>query len=81
MRDEYGDVNVYSEERYKALKAKANEGYSVLCEVIKKSETSLLGIVEFLRCAEKNEKMFYTKSKEYVEILKKLEDENTKTKF
>lgn len=80
-KDEYGEVAVFSEERYKAIKAKANEQYLAMCEIVKKSETALTGIVEFLRCAEKNERAFYGKSKEYVEILKKLEIESSKPKF
>lgn len=79
--DEFGHVNVFSEERLAKLKEKANEQHIQLCEIIKKSETALGAIVEFLGHAEKNERVFYTIAKAYIESLKAVENESYKPKF
>lgn len=79
--DEFGDVNVFSEERLAKLKSVANEQFTTMSEIIKKSEAALTGIVEWLKVAEKNERAFYTASKAYVETLKAIETEGIKVKF
>lgn len=79
--DEYGETNVFSEERLKKLKVTANTEFVVLCEIIKKSEMALTGFTEWAKAAEANERRFYASSKVYVETLKKIEEENNKTKF
>ncbi len=79
--DAYGELNVFSAERLASLKATANTEFVKLCEIIKKSETALTGIVEWLKAAEKNEHAFYTASKAYTEILKAIEEEGRKTTF
>ena len=80
-QEEFGDVNVFSEERLAKLKEKANTEYVTMCEIIKKSEMALTGIVEWLKAAEKNEFRFIAASKVYIETLKSIESENSKTKF
>ena len=80
-KDEYGEINVFSEERYSMLKAKANEQYVGLCEIIKRTETAIAGFKEWAQAAEMNEKRFYNSSKEYIETLKKVETEGYKPKF
>mgnify|MGYP001569847188 CR=1 FL=1 len=79
--DEYGEINVFSEERLAKLKGKANTEYVIMCEIIKKSEMALTGIVEWLKAAEKNEFRFASASKAYIETLKAVETENNKPKF
>lgn len=79
--DEFGDVSVFSEERLAKLKNVANEQFTTMSEIIKKSEAALLGITEWLKAAEKNERAFYTASKAYVETLKAIESETYKPKF
>lgn len=79
--DEYGDVNVFSEERLAKIKARANEEFVTMTEVIKKSETALTGFAEWSKAAEANERRFYVASKAYVETLKAVESENLKCKF
>lgn len=79
--DEFGELSVFSEERLAKLKATANEQFTAMSETVKKSQAALLGIVEWLKSAELNERTFYKESKEYVETLHLIEEENTKTKF
>lgn len=79
--DEFGDVNVFSDERLAKLKEKANTEFATMADIIKKSEMALEGIVEWLKAAEKNERAFYTASKAYVETLKAIETEMIKVKF
>jgi len=79
--DEFGDTNIFSDERLAKLKETANDQYTKMAEVIKKSEAALAGITEFLRVAELNEREFYGSSKAYVATLKLIEEENRKCKF
>lgn len=79
--DEFGDVNVFSEARLQALKDKANEQFTSLCEVILRAEAAIEGFAEWAKTAEKNEKVFHSKSKEYVATLKAIQDEGTKPVF
>lgn len=79
--DEFGDVNIFSEERLEKLKEKANGEFTSMCNFIKMSETALEGIIEWLKSAEKNEKRFHTAAKTYVETLKSIEKENNTPKF
>lgn len=79
--DEFGDVYVFSEERLAKLKALANTQFTTMSETVKKSQAALLGIVEWLKSAELNERTFHSESKAYVETLYKIEEEITKTKF
>lgn len=75
------DESVFSEERLANLKSVANTEYTAMSEIIKKSEMALTGIVEWLKSAEKNERAFYTASKNYTATLKAIEEENSKPKF
>lgn len=79
--DEFGNVYVFSDERMKALRDRANTEFTAMCETIKLSESALAGIVEFLRCAERNERSFHAASKRYVETLKAIAEEIEKVKF
>lgn len=79
--DEFGDVSVFSEERLAKLKGEANENFTKMCEIIKRSDSALAGITEFLKVAVKNEHAFHTASKAYVETLKAIESETYKCKF
>lgn len=79
--DEFGKIGVFSDERLAKLKEKANGEFVVMCEIIKKSEMALTGIVEWLKAAEKNERAFYITSKGYITTLKAIEEENNKVKF
>ena len=79
--DEYGEINVFSKERLANIKEKANEKFTAMAEIIKKSEMALTGIMEWLKATEKNERAFYFASKEYTESLKLIEQENDKCKF
>lgn len=80
-QDEFGDVNVFSDERLAKLKEKGNAEFQTMAGIIQKSEMALEGIVEWLKAAEKNERAFYNASKAYVETLKAIETEMIKTKF
>lgn len=79
--DEFGEINVFSEERLAKLKERANEEFKVMCEIIKKADGALAGITEFLKVAVKNEHAFHKASKAYVETLKAIESENEKVKL
>ena len=81
ITDEFGEINVFSEERLAKLKATANEQFTTMAEIVKKSQAALVGIVEWLKGAELNERAFYKESKAYVETLHALEEEINKTKF
>jgi len=81
MTDEFGATDVFSEARLAALKVEANHLFTNLSYTIKKSESALFGIVEFLKTAEQNERAFHKESKNYVEALKAIELENSKVTF
>lgn len=79
--DEFGYLDVWSEERLAHLKTQANEKYTSVCERIKKAGQVVSAVAEFTKLADDNAKLFYSESKEYVEILKKIEEESFKVKF
>lgn len=79
--DEYGVLNVYSEARLKKLKNDANSKYKEMSEVVLKINNCITGLSEFAKVAESTAKSFHSISKEYVEVLKAIENENIKVTF
>lgn len=79
--DEFGDIGVFSYERLVKFKAQAKVHQDVMCEIIKKSEMALVGTVEFLKCAEKNERAFKLEAESFIKAMALVEEESNRPKF